>query len=56
LDEEPSIVRRVGLERDRRFFEDKAQRRAQTDGVLREYLDSERPPPAGPTKTRIRFR
>lgn len=54
IEEEPSIVRRVGLERDRGFFEDVARARAKNDDELKRYLDSE-PPPAN-TKKRIYFR
>ena len=49
-DDEDTAVRRIDIERNRKWFERRARARADFDPLLRDYLDSERP---GPVK-RIR--
>lgn len=55
IDEEPSIVRRIEIDRDQRFFEDQAKIDAENDVELRTYLQSSRPPPPR-EKPRIRLK
>ncbi len=52
-DDEDTIVRRQGIEKNRSWFERRARARAPFDPLLREYLESERP--GAPEKKRIRF-
>ncbi len=53
-DDEPTINRRVRLDRDKRWIEDRARVRAQTDEILQRFIDSDRPAAETVVKTRIR--